>query len=861
MSSIDQAFETAFAHHRAGRFVDAATIYRQILEVDSRHADALHLLGVATHQAGNSQQAVTHISRAIMLRGGEPAYHSNLGEVYRALGKLDEAVKCYRQALRLNPAMPESHNNLGLVLKQQGDLAAARAAFAEALRLKPDYAEAHNNMGLVHAEQGDIEGAIGCYQQALAVDPSFAAAYDNLATTCMRQGRPNEGVEFYRAAMARNPANANYPYNLGVALQSQSAYEPAAAAYREAIRLSPRFSAAYNNLGTVLKELGQFDAAIECYQVALQLRPDSAEAYYNIGVVESARGRDDQALAAYTEALKRQPNYVRALVNFGGLIERRGRLDEALACYDRVLALEPELPLGHFSRANILRHKNDYMGAVAEYQEAIRLKPDYGDAYNNLAVAFSDLGQPDSSLKCCQKGLQVAPQLTALYSNEAIALFAQGRGEEALAARRKAMALRPDDPGEHSNYVYDLNFVPGYDAATVFSEHLKWAALHAEPLTAQAAPHPPSVDPVRRLKVGYVSPYFRVHAVNYFTEPVLLSHDHSQFEIFCYSDVLRGDATTQRLRGAADCWRDVYGLSDEDLAQLVRKDQIDILVDLTGHIGYNRLPAFARKPAPIQVTYIGYQNTTGMTAMDYRLTDAQADPPGMTDPFYTEKLVRLAPAFFCYRPPDDAPPVSPSPALERGYVTFGSFNKFAKVTPAVIAAWLNILRRVPDSRLVVLAYRGGFVENRLHVAAASKGIDPLRIELFDKQNHADYMRLIAEVDVALDPFPFNGHTTTCDAAWMGVPVVTLAGETYVTRFGSSVHVNVGLNDWIARSVDEYLEIAVQKASDTAALSALRGALRERMAASPLLDFAGFTRSLEAAYRQMWRARCAEGTDA
>jgi predicted O-linked N-acetylglucosamine transferase (SPINDLY family) len=245
-----------------------------------------------------------------------------------------------------------------------------------------------------------------------------------------------------------------------------------------------------------------------------------------------------------------------------------------------------------------------------------------------------------------------------------------------------------------------------------------------------------------------------------------------------------------------------------------------------------------------------------MSAMDYRLSDERADPPGVTDRYYTEKLVRLPRAFFCYRPPDDAPPVTPLPALAAGHVTFGSFNKFAKVSPPAIEAWLRILARVPDARLIVLASRGGFVENRLRVSAAARGIDPLRIELFDKRPHAGYMELVARADIALDPFPFNGHTTTCDSVWMGVPVVMLEGQTYVTRYGGSVLANVGLESWIAGSVDEYVDIAVRGAQDVAGLARLRSELRPRMAASPLADFAGFTRNLEDVYRQMWRTFCA-----
>jgi predicted O-linked N-acetylglucosamine transferase (SPINDLY family) len=336
---------------------------------------------------------------------------------------------------------------------------------------------------------------------------------------------------------------------------------------------------------------------------------------------------------------------------------------------------------------------------------------------------------------------------------------------------------------------------------------------------------------------------------------MILAHDHEQFEIFCYSDVLRPDATTARIQASCDVWREVRPLADHELAQQVRNDRIDILVDLTGHIAGNRLLTFARKPAPVQVTYIGYHNTTGLSAMDYRLTDDWSDPPGLTDHLHTERLERLPRAFFCYRPHDEAPEVTPLPAVESGVVTFGSFNSFMKVTPQVISAWLEILDRVTDSRLLVLAYRGGYVEQHLHALAGERGIDPRRIELYDACPTPDYLRLQQRVDIALDPFPLNGHTTTCDSLWMGVPVVMLAGDTHPTRLGGSVLVNMELDDLIARDTSQYVDVAVGLAGDRPRLEKLRRELRPRMAASAVLDFSGFTRNLEAAYHRMWRTWC------
>jgi predicted O-linked N-acetylglucosamine transferase (SPINDLY family) len=471
-------------------------------------------------------------------------------------------------------------------------------------------------------------------------------------------------------------------------------------------------------------------------------------------------------------------------------------------------------------------------------------------------VALRKLGRLDEAVSAYDEAVRARADFSLAYNNLANAYLAQGRGDEAIACYRKAVASNPAGAMEHSNLLYALHFHSDCDPTSIFEEHLAWARRHAEPLTALAPAHAIDRAPQRRLRIGYISPHFCRHAVSFFMEPIVASHDREQFEIFCYNDLrIDPDATTARFKAAAEHWRDVGAKSDDEIARMVRDDRIDILVDLTGHVGGNRLLVLARKPAPIQVTYLGYQNTTGMTAIDYRLTDLIADPPGEADRLHTEQLIRLPGSFFCYRPPDEAPPVTPLPALASGVVTFGSFNNFAKVTSSVIEAWMEILAGTPKSRLLVLAYRSGYVERRLRQAARERGLDPARVELFDRQPLVDYLRLLGRADIALDPFPFNGHTTTCDSIWMGVPVVMLEGNSYASRFGTSVLANLALQNWIAKSREEYIALAIEMASDIDRLATLRDRLRPRMAASALLDFHGFTRKLEQAYREMWLKRC------
>ncbi len=405
------------------------------------------------------------------------------------------------------------------------------------------------------------------------------------------------------------------------------------------------------------------------------------------------------------------------------------------------------------------------------------------------------------------------PGMPFAYGNLGGSYKVLGQLDESIEAFRQALQHDPQNYGYHSSLIYTLLFSPRYDATAIYTAHRDWAARHADALRPAFPAHGNDRTPGRRLRVGYVSAQFRTHAVNFFNEPLLASHDHAACEVFCYDNGSTADDSTARLRNYADHWRPIGHLKDEQAAELVRNDRIDVLVDLCGHIGGNRLLLFARQPAPVQVTYLGYQCTTGMPAMNYRLTDEWSDPTGTTEQHHTEELVRLPRAFFCYQPSADAPLVAPLPARTNGYVTFGSFNNFAKVTPQVLAIWAELLQATPESRIIILAGPAKSLANRVLATFAEHGIEPFRVTIADRRPRDAYLQLINETDVALDPFPFNGHTTTCDALWQGVPVVTMAGQTYAQRFGSSAHQNLELQDLVARSPQEYVDIASRLASN------------------------------------------------
>ena len=378
-----------------------------------------------------------------------------------------------------------------------------------------------------------------------------------------------------------------------------------------------------------------------------------------------------------------------------------------------------------------------------------------------------------------------------------------GRLDEAIECYRKVIALEPRLWQAHSNLLQALLYHHGSEPAEIFREHLAWAARHAQPTDGgQARPCIQSKiqNPKSRIKIGYVSPDLRLHAVGFFIEPILQHHDHEQFEIYAYADVPRPDVVTARLQKCCDQWLSVVGMSDEQVIRQIQEDQIDILVDLAGHTADNRMRLFAAKPAPIQVTYLGYQATTGLSTMDWRITDAHADPPGLTEAYHTERLYRLPRVFACYRPPENCPEVGPLPALSSGHVTFVSFSRLSKITPPAMDLWAKILQEVPSSRLTILS-RGlhdAAAQKRLRECFVSRGLAPERLGLLGERNFAEYLQFHNEVDLALDTFPFTGHTTTCHGLWMGLPIVTLAGQTYCSRMGTSVLSNLGLEELIAQ---------------------------------------------------------------
>jgi predicted O-linked N-acetylglucosamine transferase (SPINDLY family) len=495
--------------------------------------------------------------------------------------------------------------------------------------------------------------------------------------------------------------------------------------------------------------------------------------------------------------------------------------------------------------------------AERAFLEVLRREPSNSDALNLLGLIAYRRTHYDTALAYFDDALRSGGEVADFHANRGLALQDLGRAADAEAAFRRAIALAPAVQRYWSMLLFLLSQAGTTTPDALLAEHKRFAAAFAGAPTRADFPAARFADPARRLRIAYLSGDFRMHAAAYFIEPLLAARDRSAFEAFCYQTLAESDERTSRYRTLADHWEEVWARSDDDLDALIRAQEIDVLVDLAGLTSGNRATALARRPAPVQVSYLGYLATTGMPAIDYRITDARADPPGVADAWYTESLLRLPQSFWCFAPHEEMPAPLARATPDDAPVVFGSFNRLTKVRPELLRLWGRLLARVSDSELWVLDVPSDDAHERVVAEVAAAGVAPARVKTWTRLPAAPFWDRIRRADIALDTFPYNGGATTCECLWLGVPVVTRAGEMGFARSGASILGAVGLPDLVAESDEAYLDIAAKLAADRPRLRALQAGLRERLRASPLLDAAGFMRDLEAAYRDLWRRACAE----
>jgi len=712
-------------------------------------------------------------------------------------------------------------------------------------------------MAIRNHEAGHLQKAEDIYRKILEKNPNNSDVLNLMGILANQRKRPADAEDLIRQAISKNGLVPSYHNNLGIILQSQGKLDNAIQCYQKALTLEPDFTEAHINLGITLQTQGKLDDAIKHYQTALHLQPDLAKIHFNMGVALYDQGEFDAAIESYKKAIQLEPGIAEGYNNLGLALGKQGKLEEAIEHYRKAIHIKPDYAEVHGNLGTALRDQGILGKAEECYRQAIHLKPDCAEIHGNLGTILRDQGRLGEAIECYQKALYLTPNYPEGHNNLGGIFRDQGKIDKAIEFFHKELQLKPNLSFVHSNLLLTLHYNDTIDPIQLFSHHQQWAEQQATPVSKKTQSHINDKSPNRRLRIGYFSPDFRMHSVAYFIEPILSSHNPDTFEIICYSNVISPDLVTHRLKGLTSRWRNIVGMSDERVADLIRNDQADILVDLAGHTSQNRMLLFAKKPAPVQVTYLGYPDTTGLPTMDYRITDNLADPAGQTDHLHTEELTRLPKSFLCYKPPEEAPEVSNSPALNTGYVTFGSFNDRAKITPETVKIWSAILKSVANSRLILKskALNDKATRHMLLGMLYQNGVTPDRIELVGYLPFEQHLRLYNRIDIGLDTFPYNGTTTTCEAMWMGVPVITLAGKSHASRVGVSLLSNVGLSELIAKSTENYIKKAVGLANNLGRLQDLRVNLRPLMARSPLMDATGFTRSLEAAYRKMWKRWC------
>jgi len=606
-------------------------------------------------------------------------------------------------------------------------------------------------------------------------------------------------------------------------------------------------------------QAGQYDEAWTLLQAICQADRLDADARLTCGVIAGLRGDNASAEICCRQALALDPKLAAAHYNLGIALRSQGKFAEACQSFRRATELQANYSDAMDALAHAYISLYDWPAAAQVMNAIISIWPQKAEMRSDLGMVYQAMGRMQDAIAAYESALKINPRLISTLNSLGSAYLGQSDFEQAERCYRQCLAARPADLRARSNLLMLLNYLPGTDAAKVYEEHLEWGRV-AEARIPRLESVEPATDPQRRLRVAYLSSDFREHSVASFIEPVLKHHDRSRFEVCCYSDLPTPDETTRRIRATVDVWRDIEKLSDMETARLIREDRIDILVDLAGHTGNNRLGIFAARPAPLQMTWMGYPNTTGLTTIDYRITDGVADPAG-EEANYSEKLLRLDGCFLCYQPHPDTPAGAPLPALENGHVTFGSFNNFSKINPGVLHLWAEVLKQMPDSRLLLKcpALTDAGVRDRVSAALAQLNIDAERVDLLGHtRTRQEHLALYGRVDIALDTFPYNGTTTTCEALWLGVPVLSLAGKHHAGRVGATLLSAAGLPDWLADTPDSFVATAQARAADLAGLRVLREGLRSRLAGASLCDAAGFVRRLEDALCQAWGSRAQPG---
>ena len=742
-----------------------------------------------------------------------------LGGARQMQGK--DALAAFQKVASLSPQDAGAQFNLGVAFKSAGQLEQAAKCYRQALVLNPRYLEALNNLGGVLRDLGQLDEAVQCYRQVLAIQPRSVSTLNNLGIVLKDIGQPDEAVQCYRQAIQLKPDYADAHYNLGNVFKEQKQFDQAVACYRQAVKFRPEFADAHSNWGATLKDQGQLDEALPHLQKAAELNPHSAEYQLGLGVIQYHLKQIYLSIACCQRALAINPDYAEAHNQLGLSLKANGQLENAIKSYQRAITCDPNAASAYSNLGDAQRDALQYDNALKNYHHALTLQPDWPGLHNSLAITLSELGQ-----------------------------FA-----EASDSFRRALEMKPEYFEAHSSLLMASSYNDSLNTSEYLQEALRYGESVAQNATSRFGTWQCTSQP-RKLRVGVVSGDLCSHPVGYFLESLLAHLDYAQIELIAYSNNHKEDDLTARIKSYFSHWRPVFTFNDSATARCIHNDGVHVLLDLSGHTAKNRLPVFAWKPAPVQCTWLGLPTTTGVAEIDYVLGDPTATPPEDADHF-SEQIWRLPEIYLCLSTPNTALTVSDLPALSNHRITFGSFNNLTKMNDATVVVWARILAALPSSRLLLKAkqLKDEFIVSNTLQRFAAQGIGADRLILEEPiPSRDDHLASYQRMDIALDPFPYPGVTTSAEALWMGVPVLSMQGDRFMSRTATSIAHNAGLSDWIARDEDDYVAKAIAFAGDLPKLAALRAGLREQVRVSPLFDAPRFAKNFEAALWGMWQAK-------
>ena len=873
--NLNETLQQAVALHQAGQFAEAEDLYRSILQAEPTHPDANHNLGLMALQLGKADIGFPFLEAAWKAAPTVGQYWFSLTECLLAMGHASEALLLIKEAIRSGIKSPQAQQ---LLMRAKGGNSKAQpssalvqevlslfnaAYYAELegrikplVELYPNWALGWTLLGVALHKQGKVgESAL---RRAVELTPNDAEAHNNLGGVLKDQGDMDAAAASFRKALKINPKLADAHCNLAMVLQAKGQLNEALAGFRQALKIKPNYVDAHFNLGVLFNTLNRLDDAEASYRRALQLKPDYAEVHSNLGNTLQDLGRLDEAEASYRRALEFKPDNAAVLCNLGNVLSALGRLDEAEEICRRALEIRPDFVKAHNNLGNVLKHMSRLGEAEASYRRAIEIRPDYAEAYNNMSDVLRDSGRLDEAEASCRRALEIKPDFAGAYNNMGGFLHLRGKTDDAMENFRRALEIEPDFAQAHTNLIFSLDLANLLDKSELLGERKKWDEVHAAPLWRDPI-HSNDRSPARRLRIGYVSGDLMDHSAAKAFGGMLTQYDRTQFEVFAYSNIgftWVGDKMTNLFKQSVTAWRDIASLSDDVVVKMIHEDQIDILVDLSGHTAGGRLLVFARKPAPIQITAWGYATGTGMRAMDVIFTDPVVVPP-QEKHYFTEE-VRYLPSFLGSFFPDPFPDVNELPALSDDIITFGSFNRLVKVSDDAYRAWILVLLAIPQSRLIMKTGELNDASTREQIVQnfTKAGVAADRIIMQGKTSWYEHVRAYQQIDFVLDPFPQGGGVTALEGLMMGVPMITLRGQTVAGRASASIMTTLGLTDWIAETQEQYVELALQKAADLQSLAVLRRQLRGIFTSSVLGDQVAYARAVEQEYRLLWQRWCA-----